>query len=317
MTPWLTVVMPVHNGAAHLGATLASAAAERPEGVEFRLYNSAPDGGAARAVADHFRDRLDIVWTEALHLKPWTAKTNLGVDEARAPFATMLHQDDLWRPGHLAALSAAVAAMAAQPRAAMSIGPSRFAGPAGEDLGPWDLPFAPGRHPGVDVAHTLLVQNSVAILAPVFRAETWRAVGGLDDDLWYTADWDLWLKLAEAGDVLVRPAATTAFRIHGGSLTMTGSRDAAAFRAQHDVVLARHMPGLMPLPSGLARRARAGVAINCALAEAANGQPLRLLAAVGALAALGPVDAARFLRESRLIDRLRPRLRLKAKGDFG
>lgn len=309
--------MPVHNGAAHLGATLASAAAERPEGVEFRLYNSGADGGAARAVAEDFRDRLDIVWTEALHLTPWTAKTNLGVDEARAPFVTMLHQDDLWLPGHLAALAAAAAAMAANPRATMSIGPSRFAGPAGEDLGAWDLPFAAGRQPGADVARTLLVQNSLAILAPLFRRETWRAVGGLDDALWYTADWDLWLKLAEAGDVLVRPAATTAFRIHGGSLTITGSRDAAAFRAQHETVLDRHMPGLSPLPGGLARRARAGVAINCALAEAANGKPLRLLAALGVLIALGPVDAPRFLRESRLIDRLQPRLRLKAGGRLG
>ena len=312
MPPWLTVVMPVHMGAAHLPATLASVAAEHPAGVEFRLYNSGADDGAARRVAEAFGDRLDIVWTEAPELKPWTAKTNRGVEEARAPFATMLHQDDLWLPGHFAALKAAVAAMA-DPAVAMSIGPARFAGPAGEDLGPWHLPFAPGRHAGADVARTLLVQNSMAILAPVFRADAYRAAGGLDD-LWYTADWDVWLKLAQAGAVDVRAGATVAFRVHGGSLTMTGSRDSAAFRAQHDAVLARHMPALAPLPRGLAARARAGVEVNCALAEAANGAPAKLLSAAAALARLGPWGAVRFLRESRLIDRLRPRLRLKAKG---
>ena len=95
--------------------------------------------------------------------------------------------------------------------------------------------------------------------------------------MWYTADWDLYLKLARAGEVYVRAAATTAFRVHAKSLTMTGSRDAAAFRAQHDQVLDRHLPALAPLPRGLERRARAGIAVNCALAAAANGQRAGLM----------------------------------------
>jgi hypothetical protein len=33
----------------------------------------------------------------------------------------------------------------------------------------------------------------------------------MDDALWYTADWDLYLKLALAGDVLVRAGRPRAF----------------------------------------------------------------------------------------------------------
>ena len=301
--------MPVHGGALYLGATLASAAAEAPDGVEFRLYNSLDDGGAARAIAGQFADRLDIVWQDVPDLKAWTAKTNLGVREARAAHVAMLHQDDLWCPGHCAALREG---RAAAPDAALSISSSHFVGPDGEKLGPWRLPFTPGRQVGLDVARTLLVQNSIAIPAPMIARAAWAAVGGLDDALWYTADWDLYLKLAEKGDVWVREGATTAFRVHTQSLTMTGSRDAAAFRAQHELVLARHMPGLAP-PRAVLARARAGVTINCALAVAANGRPAALITAGMALARLGP-GALRYLYESRLIDRLGPRLGLNPAG---
>ena len=315
MTYWLSVVMPVHLGAGYLGATLESAAAQteaqRGRGIEFRLYNSGEDQGAARGVAEAFADRLDIVWQDVPDIKPWPAKTNLGVSEARAAHVTMLHQDDLWLPGHAAALRASIGQA---PGAVMSIAPSRFVGPLGQDLGAWQLPFAPGRHDGRAIARRLLVQNSIAILAPVIARAAWIACGGIDEALWYTGDWDLWLKLARAGAVDVRPDATTGFRVHGESLTMTGSRDAQAFQNQHDIVLARHMAALAPLPVGLERRARAGVAINCALAEAANGDIGASGRAIVALLGLGPLGALRFLCESRLVDRVAPRLRLKFSG---
>ena len=310
MTCWLSVIMPVHGGAALLGATLASAANEHPDGVEFRLYNSHDDGGAARQVALRFADRLDIVWQDTPALKPWTAKTNLGVTEARAPHIAMLHQDDLWLPGHLTAVRAGIAHHA---DAAMTVASSRFVGPAGQDLGRWRMPFVAGRHAGLDFARTLIVQNTIAIPSPVISREAWLASGGLDDDLWFSADWDLYLKLAKHGDVFVRPQATTAFRIHAGSLTMTGSRDLADYRRQHDIVLARY--GVIAA-NGTLRRARASVAVNCALAGAARGQKGALPGALLRLAALGPLGLWRCLSETALIDRVRPRLALARAGSL-
>ena len=145
--------------------------------------------------------------------------------------------------------------------------------------------------------------------------EPWLAVGGMDEDLWYTADWDLYLKLAAHGSVCIRPETTTAFRLHGSSLTMTGSRRSEDFAAQQDLVLARHLPALpVPARRRQERLARASVAVNCALAARSARQPARLGAAVGALAALGPLGMVRFLRATRLIDRVMPRLRLSMAG---
>ena len=68
--------------------------------------------------------------------------------------------------------------------------------------------------------------------------------GGLDEMLWYTGDWDIWLKLAAQGPVYHHREVTTAFRVHRASLTITGSRDGADFEQQMRTVLDRHLPSL-------------------------------------------------------------------------
>lgn len=315
MIPWLTAIVPVHEGAAHLRATLAAAAAERPEGVEFLLYDSGDDDGACQRIAAEFADRLDLHYVATPECKPWTAKTNRGVAEARAPYIAMLHQDDLWLPGHLAALRAAIARA---PGAAMSIASSQFVDDRGRNIGRWRLPFRAGLHRGAAITETLIVQNTIAIPSPVIRRDAWAAVGGMDESLWYTADWDLYLKLAQYGDVDVRPGLTTAFRVHKGSLTMTGSRRHDEFAAQHEVVLDRHLPTL----AARARQrqeplARASVAVNCALAARVARQGAGQRGALGQLLHLGPLGLGRFLAATRLIDRALPRLRLGlARGIF-
>jgi len=245
--------------------------------------------------------------------KPWTAKTNRGVREASASHVAMLHQDDLWLPGHLAAVRAGIAGA---PGAALSIGPSRFIAADGRDVGGWALPFPPGLHEGSEVVAALIVQNTIAIPSPVISRAAWLAVGGMDEALWYTADWDLYLKLAQAGPVQVRPGTTTAFRLHGSSLTMTGSRNAEEFRHQHETVLDRHLPAVSAsVRRRQERLARAAIATNCALAAGTRGKSDGLGACLARLIAISP-HLPRFLNETRLIDRVWARARLTLSGGF-
>ncbi len=311
MTPWLSVIVPVHGGEPFLGATLASAAAERPDGVEFLLYDSGEDDGACERIAAGWADRLAIRYVRTPEIKPWTAKTNRGAGDARASHIVMLHQDDLWLPGHLDALRGAIAEA---PEAALSIGPSRFISAAGRDVGQWRLPFRPGQIAGVDFIAAAVVQNTIAIPSPLIRRDAWEACGGMDEALWYTADWDLYLKLARAGPIHVRTAATTAFRLHGSSLTMTGSRDAAAFREQMETVLERHLPQVPIAQRGRQDRlARTAIDVNCALAAGARGGWRSLAGGAGRMLALAP-RLPRFLHQTRLVDRTLPRLRLALGG---
>jgi hypothetical protein len=92
---------------------------------------------------------------------------------------------------------------------------------------------------------------------------------------------------------------------------MAGSRDIADFRRQQEIVLDRHMPRGDASSRATERRARASIAVNCALAAARAGKPGRQLGRIMLeLLKLGPFGAARYLRQSRILDRLVPRVRL-------
>jgi hypothetical protein len=162
----------------------------------------------------------------------------------------------------------------------------------------------------------LLVQNFIAAPAPVFRRDAYLAVGGLNESLWYTADWDLWLKLQAIGAVCFHAEVTAAFRVHGSSLTVSGSRDASDFREQMRTVLERHLPRLQARVGPVRRAGNASVEVNTALAAASRGDLSQLGRAARALLALRPADWIRFLRDSRLADRLWPRLRARLAGAF-
>jgi GT2 family glycosyltransferase len=309
--PWLTVVMPVHNGADYLRATLASVVTEPVDGIEFLLIDSSNDERCAMIVRD-FAQSLTLRYIPRPDVKPWPTKTNIGVEMARAQHVAMLHQDDIWLPGHVEAVRKSIEEA---PDAVMSVAASRFMDVNARDLGQWSLPLAAGLRAGEAVGQRLIVQNFVAIPSPVIRRDAWLKVGGLDPMLWYTADWDLYLKLAKSGRVAVRRQATTAFRIHGGSLTMTGSRDAGDLRQQLEIVLERHGESFgLNRDRHLKARALASVEINVGLALAAAGEARSLLGTFGTLLRLGPVNAVRYIQNSRIVERVWSRMRTRISG---
>lgn len=312
-TPWLSVIMPAWRGQDWIGASLASLASQADAGIEVIVIDSSPEP-ATLEIARTFSDRLNLRIFDRPDLPMWHAKTNAGTQLARAPHIAWLHQDDLWLPGRA---KAARAWLQAAPGAALHLAPSAIIDRAGRALGIWRCPLPQGGDvPGELVMERLLVQNFVATPAPIYRKDAWIACGGLDESLWYTADWDIWLKLAAHGPVACHSAVTTAFRIHGGSLTMTGSRNAADFAKQMNIVLDRHLPGLGARSKNIGRAGRASISVNTALAGASAGDFGALPRAVSDVLKLGPAGIHRYFRDSRIVERVAPRLRAKLGGAF-
>lgn len=312
--PFLSVVMPVHDGAAWIGATLDSLVAEPTDGVEIIIIDSSPLEATAD-IAESYVDRLPLRLLRRTDLKPWQTKTNLGVALAGADHVCMLHQDDLWLPGRVRAIRTW---LAGAPNAVLHLAPTLMVDRLGRQVGSWSCPLPAGTIVTTEfLLQRLLVQNFVSVPAPVFRRDAWLSCGGMDERLWYTPDWDIWAKLSSAGPVVYHNETTTAFRLHGGSLTVTGSRDAREFREQMLIVLERYLDSIAAGERRMIERvARASINVNVALAAASRGSLKGLFAALGNVLSLGPAGIARYLRDSRLYDRVIPRLRAKAIGAF-
>jgi hypothetical protein len=205
----------------------------------------------------------------------------------------------------------------AAPAAVMHLHSATIIDNAGRRRGVWHCPLGDSDEavPARLFLERLLVQNFIAIPTPTIRRDAYLAVGGLDGALWYTADWDLYLKLAAEGAVHYHDRPLASYRIHGGSLTSSGSRDLADFRAQMQTVLDRHIGRLGSEAEGDLRRvAMASIDVNVALASASAGNYAQLATAMMRLLALGPRRLRCYLRCSRIAERLYPRLRARLAG---
>jgi glycosyltransferase involved in cell wall biosynthesis len=313
--PWLSVIVPSHNGERWLGAALQSLVDQKARDIEVVVI----DGSASDAslqIVNSFSDKLNIRGQRCLDLRSWTAKTNFGVEQARADRICILHQDDLWLPNRLANLRNW---LSTQPDSAMHLHPCYIIDESGRRLGLWRCPLPDGDSPVPThiLFERLLIQNFIGIPAPTIRRDAYLRVGGLDDRLWYTADWDLYLKIAAIGDIFYHSTPLACFRIHKDSLTVVGSQNSADFKNQQKIVVDRHIGKLPPdVKEAMRRLAAASIDVNTALAASIAGESLQIMKAFAAVMALGPRGIRRYLFYSRILERAFPRLRALVAGRF-
>ena len=315
LVPWISVILPVYCGEQWVETTLESIAVEADPGIEIVVIDTSPTPTTLDLVRN-FAGRLKLSIYQPDHIDGCMPKTNFGVEKARATHVTWLCQDDLWLPGRAKALRRWIAC---DPGAALHLAPTAIIDVHGRALGIWRCPLAATETPldRETLCSRLLVQDFIAVPSPVIRRDAWLACGGIDPTLWYTGDWELWLKLAQFGRSHYHDEVTAGFRIHDASATTNGSRNAADFRFQLETVIERHIGAISPQKQARVRRlAEASVTVNVGLAASANGVRGGLAHAIRAVLALGPVEAFHYIRYSRIFERAWPRLRARLAGNL-
>ncbi len=310
--PWLSVVMPTYNGAAFLPMALASIRAQDDREIEVIAVDDGSTDDTLSLLLE-FAQGFPLRIIQRDHVGNWVANTNAGLRESQGEFACFLHQDDTWLPGRLRALRTAIHQNSS---IRLWLQSCRFIDPKGRTLGKWTCPL-PGHVGGVapaTVMGRLLVQNWIGIPAPLFRREDALAVGGLDEALWYTADWDFWLKLAALGRTRYLPQPLACFRIHPTSQTITRGREPGAIQDQCQRVQERHFPlwHASPRCSRLVHEvADLATSVNGCLADRVAHVQTPWHSLFVQFCRLGPEGWWRFGRDSRLVERILARVRAR------
>jgi GT2 family glycosyltransferase len=309
LKPLLSIVMPTYNGERFIAAALQSVCDQYDETIELVIV----DDGSADHTLDIVRSFADILPFRLVtpgRLGNWVAASNLGLREAMGEWACFLHQDDLWLPGRMNRLRSEMEGS----EGSLILHNAMYVGPDGQGLGPWTCPLSQKIVPPNRFVERLLVQNFIAIPSPVFRRSVAIDSGGLDEALWFSADWDLWLRLGAQGPVRFINETLSAFRIHPASQTASRKLLPNEWDQQLTTVLARHLQN-WPITGGLRasveRVAMASIAVNSALAAASRGESVKLSTVLLPLLALGPAGWHRYLRDSRIVQRVRSRLKVQ------
>jgi glycosyltransferase involved in cell wall biosynthesis len=219
-TPALTVAIPSYNGRTHIGEALLSILAQRADGVAFHLLvvddGSDDDtlaivrevaGGVARIEKNAERLGLAGNWNRCVEL-------------AQTPWVAVFHQDDVMKPGHLAAHRAA---LQGYPDIGFVCGGFDVIDEMGNvvpakviervDFG-GDRYFALG-----EFVRELAVRNPVRCSTVTLNKAAHAAVGGFDARLRYALDWDFWARVARRFSVRWLNTPSVSVRWHPASET--------------------------------------------------------------------------------------------------
>jgi LmbE family N-acetylglucosaminyl deacetylase len=204
------------------------------------------------------------------------AAANLALAQARGEYALFLDDDDLLQPPHLERL---VAALQRHAQAAGAYAGVRVETHDGAHLRDYDLPWSRQRLQGV---------NFLPIHAVLFRMDSVRQRGlRFDEQLPVLEDWDFWLQLTEAADLVHCPGVSAVYRQGLGQSALGDAQHPHHWRLWHTRLLVHWVQGA---PAALLADTLAWHAVELDRAQADAGARISRLEQAAA-------DAARHLQE--------------------
>lgn len=237
-TPHITVLMPVRDGARWLPAAVDSVLDQSCRELELVVVDdgSTDDTAAILAAYSSREARVRVLRSEASGL---VAALNRGLEAARAPLVARLDADDVTLPQRLARQAAL---MREDPRLELLGAWAEIIDAEGRPSGRMRRPIEPEA-----LRHTLRVENPFIHSTVMFRTETVRRLGGYRAAFTAAEDYDLWLRIAEVGDVANLGECLIRYRRHAGGVTRREApRQAFSVRLARRAALMRVSSGSDP-----------------------------------------------------------------------
>lgn len=223
----ISIVTPSLNQCRFLQRTLASILNQQGD---FALESIVIDGGSTDGTIEYLQgiDDPRLVWVSESDRGQSNA-INKALTRTSGEIVGWLNSDDLYVPD---ALRIVATAFEAHPQAQWLIGGCDIIDSDDRPIRPWITRyknFSRRRY-----SHRkLLRENFISQPAVFWRSDFGRRVGGLDESLHWTMDYDLWLRMGRASSPLILPQTLSQFRIHDTS--KSGQVDRRQFDEGYEV----------------------------------------------------------------------------------
>jgi glycosyltransferase involved in cell wall biosynthesis len=211
--------VPTFNGASYVGAAIRSILEQTVEDFELIVSDDGSSDGTPDVVAAFPDDRLRLVRNETrLGL---VGNWNRCLDLARGHLVSVFHQDDLMAPENL---RAKVQFLEEHPSVGLvHSNVARIDARGGVLSEYWSSAPTPddeGRHDGREFFRRLVTgANIVCASSVMMRRAAFEQLGGFDPRLPFTADWEMWLRIALFHDVGYLTQPLVRYRFHDGMET--------------------------------------------------------------------------------------------------
>jgi glycosyltransferase involved in cell wall biosynthesis len=208
----ISVIMPVYNGEPHLGAAVESILHQTYGEFELIALNDGSTDGSEHTLKKYaaLDSRMRVI---ARPNKGLVATLNEGLSLAQGEYVARMDADDISMPTRF---GDQLAYLAAHPGC---IAVSSWVLLMDADGAPLTEVHGPTTHAEIDAAN-LDSQSGTCIVhgATLFRTEALRRIGGYRDGFDTAEDMDLFLRLAEIGELAVLPSVLYHYRLHINSI---------------------------------------------------------------------------------------------------
>jgi glycosyltransferase involved in cell wall biosynthesis len=208
--------MPTFNRVDYLRAAIASVYAQTFADWELIVVDDGSDDETRGYLQGQRDPRVTVVC--GAHTGNPAVMRNRGIALARGRYIAFLDSDDQWRDDKL---ERQLALMAAAPARRWSYTAVRRIDGAGAVIARSSVPWAP--YSGAILEELLRI--AVQIATPTVMAELAfvRELGGFDEQLKFSEDYDLWARMALRSEVSVDPEPSTDVRSHDEHFTFDRS----------------------------------------------------------------------------------------------
>ena len=212
--PLWSVMIPAYNCADHLGEAIESVLAQDPgpERMQIEVVDDCSDDGTAE-VAARFGDRVSLF--RQPHNLGNVGNFNTCLARARGRLIHLLHGDDAVRPGFYERLQAPLSGSS-------GIGAAFCRYIAIDGDGNW-TGVSPLESAAAGVldgwVETLALGQRLQPPCIAVRREAYEQLGGFDDRISYSEDWEMWTRIAGAYEVWHDPAPLALYRVHEGTIS--------------------------------------------------------------------------------------------------
>ena len=197
----VSIVIPSYNQAGFLEASLRSVLEQDYPEIEVLLV----DGGSTDGSLEIIRKYADrLAWWVSEKDGGHADALNKGFAHARGEIFAWLNSDDTYYPG---AVSEAVAYLQAHPEVGMVYADADLTDKDGRII---------GRFASRPTDYRRLLRGSVHIpqATTFYRAEVWRRLGPLSLELFFSFDYDMWVRFAKVSRLQYLPRRWATFRLH-------------------------------------------------------------------------------------------------------
>lgn len=226
----VSIVTPSFNQAPFLRAAIESVLSQDYPHIEYIVL----DGGSSDGSVDILREHGGRLSWESGADRGQADALAKGFARAKGSILGWLNADDILFPN---TLSQAVAYLDSHPAVALVYGDAVYLDADGRELMPCRQvrPF--------DLRRLRYWSDYIVQPSAFFRRAVYEEVGGIDRDLHWSMDYDLWLKIANRHGVGHVPCVWSGYRVQDAGKTVTGG---FARLAEVEALARRHGLGGLP-----------------------------------------------------------------------